>query len=107
MKRMFLLILTIAWSSAFATTEYAKTIKQLGVQNAPSAIVAYFSVAEGLTLDCQFGNIYVDITTDFGKAAYEELLAAKSNSRTLSRIDYTQSGGPGTECILSLVEIHN
>lgn len=92
--------------SALATTEYTKTINQLGVQSA-TPTVAYFSVLEGLTLSCQFGNIYLDITTDFGRAAYAELLAAKAEGRMLSRLDYTQPGGAGTQCNLSLVEVQN
>ena len=88
------------------TTDSSKTINQLGLQNSSPA-VAYFGAVEGFTLNCEFGVIYTDITTSFGQAAYANLLAAKISGRMLSRITYTQSGGPGTMCSLILVEVQN
>jgi hypothetical protein len=85
----------------------SKTINLLGVQGSGTGAQVYFSVVEGFSLDCAFSNIYVDITTDFGRGAYAQLLVAKNSGRQLSRIDYTQTGGPGTECVLSLVEVGN
>lgn len=101
------LALLMACSSALATTDNSKTINLLGVQGGGTSAQVYFSVVEGFSLDCQFSNIYVDITTDFGRGAYAQLLVAKNSGRLLSRIDYSQVGGPGTECILSLVEVGN
>jgi hypothetical protein len=103
--RFLLLLLTFASGLARATTEYSKTINQLGVQNATPG--GYFSVVEGLTLSCQYSNIYFDFTTPFGQDAYAQLLTAKNTGRMLSRIDYTQPGGTGTTCLLSLVEVQN
>lgn len=101
------LALLIACGSALATTDNSKTINLLGVQGSGTGAQVYFSVVEGFSLDCAFSNIYVDITTDFGRGAYAQLLVAKNSGRQLSRIDYTQTGGPGTECVLSLVEVGN
>lgn len=101
------LALAMTCSSALAQTDNSKTVNLLGVQGSGTGAQVYFSVVEGLTLSCAFNNIYVDITTDFGKGAYAQLLEAKSTGRQLSRIDYTQSGGAGSECILSLVEVAN
>ena len=88
------------------TTDTNKTINTLGVQNA-SPTLAYFSAVQGFTLNCEYGVIYIDITVPFGQAAYAQLLAAKISGTTLSTVTYTQPGGAGTPCNLSLVEIAN
>jgi hypothetical protein len=97
------LALLIACSSALATTDAPRTIDRLGSQGS----LVYFTVVEGLSLACAANAIYLDITTDAGRAAFAELLVAKNSGRQLSRIDYTQSGAPGTVCVLDLVEIEN
>ena len=88
------------------TTDSNKTISTLGLQSSSPAL-AYFSAVEGFTLNCEYGLIYTDITTTFGQAAYANLLAAKISGRMLSRITYTQSGGSGTACTLTLIEVQN
>lgn len=105
-KMLFGIVCLITSGNSFATSDYSKTVGQLGVQGITPA-QAYFTVKEGLTLTCQYGDIYVDLTTDFGRAAYAELLAARTQGRILSRIDYTQSGGPGSQCTLLLVEVQD
>jgi hypothetical protein len=96
----------VVCNSASATTDYARTISQLGIQNVTPTVV-YFNVVEGFTLNCQWNYIYLDITTDFRRGAYAQLLSAKISDRLLSRTDYTQPGVPGTQCNLSLVEVMN
>ena len=76
-----------------------RTISRLGVQGSN----AYFGVKEGFSVACRWGNVYVDITTDFGKAAYANLLAAKASGRVLSRVDYNQT--VSADCTLAIVEI--
>ena|SRR5579872_1158909 len=113
MKSIRVLLCTAALAlvsgAAIAQSDFSKSISQLGVQvqpaNAPS--LAYFSVNGGFTLSCAYGLVYLDITTDFGRAAYAELLAAKNAGQQLSRIDYTQSGGANSMCTLQLVEVEN
>lgn len=100
MQKYLVLLLMACCGSAIAVTETNKTIDRLGVQGGN----AYFDVKESLTLTCAWGNIYLDITTDFGKAAYSNLLAAKSSGRILSRIDYSQTTAGG-QCNLDLVEV--
>lgn len=81
--------------------EANKVIDRLGVQINGHA---YFSVDGGFALNCEWGNVYVDVTSVSGRAAYAELLVAKAAGKQLSRIDYTQAS-PGNMCTLSLVEI--
>jgi hypothetical protein len=59
-------------------------------------------VAEGFSLNC--GLVYINITNDFGKAAYSNVLAAKTSGKKLSRIDFEQTNGT---CYVSLVEVAN
>jgi hypothetical protein len=109
MMKLQLVLLGFALLSASVnaqTTDSSKTINQLGLQSSSPAL-AYFGAVEGFTLNCEFGLIYTDITTTFGQAAYANLLAAKIAGRMLSRITYTQPGGSGTVCTLTLVEVQN
>jgi hypothetical protein len=102
------LALFIVCNSALAITDLSRTLDRLGTQGGDGGGNAYFSVVEPLSLNCLFNDIYVDnIGTDFGRAAYALLLEAKATGKMLSRIDYTQSGGPGTTCTVSLVELEN
>ena len=85
---------------AQAVMDNNKHIKRLGVQGNH----AYFDFVEDMSLNCKWGAIYFNISTDFGKAAYSNILAAKSAGKKLSRIDYTQAAD-GETCTLSLVEV--
>lgn len=98
------LLLTLISTSAFAITDdYNKTVDRLGTQGASTG-AAYFSVKEGLSLDCPYGVVYVDITTYFGRTAFASLLAAKSSGRPLSWIQYPPTGVGGV-CMLAVVEV--
>lgn len=89
---------------ASAATDSNKTVVALGVQGGSTYAVAYFSAAEGFSVSgCNSGLIYIDVTNNFGKAAYADILMAKTTGRKLARIDYAQDGN-GT-CYLSLVEV--
>lgn len=91
-----------AYAQSQPQTDYNRTIGHLGVQGSN----AYFDVKEGFTLNCEWGMVYMDITTDPGKAAYAELLAAKLAGKQLSRVAYTQASSGGM-CTLALVEIQD
>jgi len=78
--------------------EYNKTIARLGAQ----ATGFYFGVNEPLGQNCIFGNIYI---APDRKGIYSQLLVAKLTNRRISRLDYRQPGGPGTECDAEIVEI--
>ena len=89
---------------ALATTDSNKTVVALGVQGGSTYAVAYFTAAEGFSIS-SCGYIYIDVTNNFGKAAYADILMAKTTGRKLARIDYAQDGN-GT-CYLSLVEVQS
>jgi hypothetical protein len=95
-------VLLVFPSIAFAQIDHDKTVKKLGVQSS----VAYFNFNEGMSLNCLYGLIYFEITTDFGQAAYSTLLSAKISGRELSRIDYSQFA-EGEKCTASLVELES
>ena len=84
-----------AQSAYFA--DYNKTIARLGVQGN----TYYVGFDEPLGLGCQWGNVYV---APERKALYIQLLAAKLSGKRISRIDYSQLNGNGTQCMAELVE---
>lgn len=82
-----------------AVTELDKSVDRVGIQNN----YAYFAIKDNLSVSCKFDIIYLNLTSDFGKAAYANILAAQAGGRKLSRFDYDQVA-PGEMCTLSLVE---
>lgn len=79
-------------------TEGNKNIERIGVQGA----FFYVRFIEPLSGQCQFDNIYINPDR---KAIYAQLLATKILNKRVSRIDYSQAGGPGTMCAADLVEL--
>lgn len=86
-------------SSAMATSEYNKSIAHVGTQGSTAYVI--FTVAP--SAGCNYSDIYLDLTTDAGKASYSLLITAYSSSRPISRVDYTKATD-GT-CTLDLVEM--
>ena len=99
MKRYIILCLFLA-SNAYSYTQQHALVEKLGVQGDS----IYFSISLPLLTNCQWNNIYFNNTSNFGKAAYANILAAKSADKKLSRIDYRQAVAGG-KCTLSLVEV--
>lgn len=91
----------VMFSEAYAQIDYDKTVDRLGIQGAQ----AYFSVSEGLSLNCLYGNIYLSLSSPEGRVAYAQILSAKLAGKKLSRVDYEQSAD--SQCSLSLVEMQN
>ena len=79
-------------------TEYNKTVTFVGVQGNGG----YVSFTVAPTANCNYNNIYFDITTDAGKAYLSILLTARAEGKPLGRIDYTISSGM---CNLSLAQL--
>ena len=110
MKKIFTvgvaLLVSLSAASAFAATDFNKTIVKIGAQGT----VAYIQLSPALTIGpagtCQFDIIYVaDTTTASGKAYYATLLTAYAQGKPLSRVDYVNVGDPGTVCNMTLVEV--
>ena len=55
-----------------------------------------------MSTNCAWGNVYISADR---KGIYTQLLAAKLNGKRLSRVDYSQPGGNGTQCNAEIVEI--
>jgi len=87
---------SVAQSTYFVET--GKTIVRLGAQGRNY----YAGFAEPPSQNCLYGNIY--IASD-NKGLYVQLLAAKLSNKRLSRVDYSQPAGAGTQCNAELVEI--
>jgi hypothetical protein len=97
---LLLPLLAVLSSPAMATTEYNKTIVHVGAQGSNGYVI--FSVPP--TADCSWGNVYLNITTDAGRAYYALLLTAYTSNRPISRIDYTKDANSGT-CTVDLIEM--
>jgi hypothetical protein len=82
----------------FAFSEYNKTVARLGAQGS----IYYVGFVEPLGQNCQWGNVYVAADR---KGLYAQLLAAKLAGKRISRIDYSQPNGNGTQCNADLVEL--
>ena len=82
---------------ASAENDSNLTVTTAGSQ---SGSYAYIIVSPGTTGSC--GNIiYMDITTDAGRAMYATALTARVTGRAISRVDYTVS--VGNVCYASLL----
>lgn len=92
-------ILAALSGPAVATTELNKTIVHVGAQWNLGYVL--FSVLP--SAGCNYNNIYLDTSTDAGKAQFTVLLSAYTSGRPISRIDYTK-GTDGT-CTVDLVEM--
>lgn len=84
---LFCMVVSVCAQTSYFV-EANKTIVRLGAQ----ADIYYVSVAEPLSHNCSYGNLYI---TSARKGLYTQLLAAKLSGRKLSRIDYSQPGGAG------------
>lgn len=70
----------------------------------------YFAVAETLSpafqaAACAWGLLYVDMTSPAGRATHATLTAAKLLDRKLARLDWSQSGAPGSQCFVNVVQL--
>lgn len=87
---------------AFAQSTYfsegSKSISRLGVQGTGY----YVGFTEAFGQNCQWGNAYMSADR---KGMYALILAAKLANRRVSRVDYSQPGGNGTQCFLEIVEL--
>jgi hypothetical protein len=83
---------------ASAISEYNKAIAHVGAQSSNGYVT--FTVPPAGS--CSFGNIYLNLTTDSGKAYYALLMTAYMGGRPVSRVDYTNTAGT---CTIDLVEM--
>jgi hypothetical protein len=99
--RIVLLLPLLAMTPApvGATSEYNKAISHVGAQGTNGYVI----FAAPPTAGCNWGNVYLNITTDSGRAYYALLLSAYASNRPISRIDYTRAAD-GT-CTVDLVEM--
>ena len=88
----------IAHAQSTYFSESNKTILRLGAQGT----YFYVSFNEAMLTNCLWGNLYIAAEQ---KGLYTQLLAAKLTGRRLSRVDYSQPGGNGTQCNVAIVEI--
>jgi hypothetical protein len=76
-----------------------KTVKRIFSEGSTGA---GFYATEGIT-ECRWGIMYLNLSTEAGKAMFSQLLTAKSAGFKVVRIDYTVSSS-GT-CLASGIHI--
>lgn len=87
--------------SAAALSDSNKTVDRFGVQKGGQ--LAYFNTLETSGVaGCQWGLVYIDITTEFGKAATAHLMAARASGKKLKWFEY--SIGANNLCYLDSIE---
>jgi len=91
-------LIAAAYSQSTYFIEYNKTVAKVGAQGN----FYYASFAESVGQNCL--NAVLFISPD-RKGLYTQLLAAKLAEKHISRLDYSQPGGNGTNCNIELVEI--
>ena len=74
------------------------TITTIGVHGP----TPYFRIAEPLAAQCAYLLIYIPADK---KSMYAQVLAAKLAGRKLSRVNYTLTNGPNSECHAVVVEM--
>jgi len=95
---LFMLLISPIMVTA-STTHLDANITMLGVHGTN----AYFKVNETLAQSCLYSTVYVTLTSDYGRAAYSLLLAAKTKGTALYRFIYTYNTTTQI-CTLDLVE---
>ncbi len=93
------LLATVMASGASAATQGPVPIAVLGTQ----WNTGYVSFTAPLVDTCQFNNVYINLTTDGGRAALSVLLTAHASGRPISRIDYSKDSQG--MCWLELVQL--
>lgn len=83
-------VLVASVSGAFAaTTEEADIVKTVGDLGTHSnGNIGYFGVLEGFKTPTTYNVVYVDLTTEGGKAAYQLLVNAKVHNQKIRRLIY-------------------
>ena len=106
LKAIFTTCVISASTFVFAQSAYYseanKSIARVGAQQTAQGLIYYVYFVEPLGQNCQFATVYV---TSDRKGLYTQLLAAKLSNRRISRVDYSQPGGAGTQCNAELVEL--
>ena len=79
------------------TTDNNMTLTRLGVQSGS----AYMFFVSPPSANCMFGAIYIDLSTDSGKAMYSLALTAKVSKIPFYRVSYSVANG---YCMATLIE---
>jgi len=84
---------------AMAASDSNVTITAVGAQGGTGYIKTSTTASNG----CAFETIYIDVSTESGRAMFAIALTARSSGRPIARIDYT--GGGGATCNATLIQL--
>ena len=84
---------------AMAATDSNVTVTAVGSQGG----TAYIKTSTTASNGCAFETIYIDLSTESGRAMFAVALTARASGRPIARIDYT--GGGGATCVATLIQL--
>ncbi|MBD1557666.1 hypothetical protein HC752_12055 [Vibrio sp. S9_S30] len=91
MKAKTLLAVALATLSVFVQAEQILGSKTVLRTFSEGSAKAGFYTTEGLQ-ECKWGIMYIDLSTEAGKAIFSQVLTAKTAGFKIVRIDYSKSG---------------
>lgn len=108
MKRViFLALFVVMMTSSMvfaAQVEEANITKTIGTVGTHSNI-AYFNFVEGLKATTLYNVVYIDMNTEWGKAAFQIVMEAKKSGKKIGRIIYNTDSGPNGMTMLELIAL--
>lgn len=108
MKRIVIaLLLSIMMSSSVA---FAAQVEESGITKTIGTVgahgnIAYFNFVEGFKTNTLYSVVYIDLSTDWGKAAFQIVMDAKKNGIKIGRIIYNTDVGPNGMTMLELIAL--
>ena len=91
MKVKTLLTVALTTFSVFAQAEQILGSKTVLRTFSEGSAKAGFYTKEGLQ-ECKWGIMYIDLSTEAGKAMFSQVLTAKTAGFKIVRIDYSKTG---------------
>jgi hypothetical protein len=84
---------------SMAASDSNVTVTSVGSQGG----TAYIQTSTTASNGCPFQTIYIDVSTESGRAMFAIALTARASSRPIARIDYT--GGGSATCVATLIQL--
>ena len=84
---------------SMAASDSNVTVTSVGSQGG----TAYIQTSTTASNGCPFQTIYIDVSTESGRAMFAIALTARASGRPIARIDYT--GGGSATCVATLIQL--
>lgn len=98
-------VMMISSMAVAAQVEEANITKTIGTVGAHGNNIAYFNFVEGFKATTLFSVVYIDLTTEWGKAAFQIVMEAKKSGKKIGRVIYNTDSGPNGMTMLELIAL--